>query len=67
MTKSIEITQRDDDKTDYLKLIVRLLNERFTSKESAESRWQLDCLEIAQKLGVRIIVEKDYVAFDFTT
>lgn len=66
MTMSIEITQRDDDKTDYLKLIVKLLNKRFTTQESMELRWQLNCLDVAQELGAKLIVEKDYVAFDFT-
>jgi len=62
----IEIVQKDEDKTDYLKLIVKLLNKRFISEESMELQWGLNCLDIAQKLGGKLIVEKDYVVFDFT-
>ena len=53
MTIEIEIVQRDGDKTDYLKLIVELLNKRFTLPESMELRWQLNCLDVAQELGGR--------------
>lgn len=63
---SIEITQRDENKTNYIKLIVELLNKRFTSPESMELRWELNCLDVAQELGAKLTVEKNYVTFDFT-
>lgn len=66
MTTSIEIVQRDEDKTCYLVLIVKLLNKYFTSPESMELHWGLNCLEVAQELDGRLIVEKNYVVFDFT-
>jgi len=66
MITSIEIVQKDEDKTDYLKLIVELLNKRFTLSESMELRWELNCLDVAQELGAKLTVEKNYIAFDFT-
>ena len=39
MKTSIEIIQLENDKADYLKLIVELLNQRFTTQESMELRW----------------------------
>ena len=50
MKTTIEIIQRDDDKTDYFMLIVEGLNRLFSTKESMELRWELNCLEVVQEL-----------------
>ncbi len=65
MTITIAITQRDDDTTDYLKLVVELLNKRFTTQESVEQRWELNCLDVAQELGGKFGIVDKRVQFDF--
>ncbi len=65
-TTSIEIVQRDTDNIDYLRLIVELLNKRFINQESMNLRWELNCLDVCQELSGKLIVEKNYVIFDFT-
>ncbi len=66
-TMPIEIIQDDTDKTDYLAIIVGKLNKRFTTQEEMESRWMLNCIEIARELNCGITcLPKDYVMFDFS-
>ena len=66
MRTQIEIIQRDNDNTDYLALVVELLNKRFTTQESMEQRWQLNCLDVAQELGGKLEAYLNFVKFDFS-
>jgi hypothetical protein len=66
MKTSIEITQRDNDETDYLALITELLNKRFKTKETMEQRWQLNCLDVCQELGGKLEFCLNSVKFDFS-
>lgn len=51
MSIPIEIIQDEYDKTDYLALIINMLNEKFTTREQMESRFVLNCLEVAESLS----------------
>ena len=66
MKTSIEIIQRDTDETDYLALVIELLNKRFKTKETMEQRWQLNCLEVCQELGGEAEICLNSVKFDFS-
>ena len=67
MKTRIEIIQDDNDHTNYLVLIIELLNKRFTSQESMEQRWQLNCLDVAQELGGTIeTIDTNTTRFRFT-
>ncbi len=62
----IEIIQDDTNKTDYLAVITSMLNERFTTQEQMESRWELNCIEIAQSLGCGVDFVSGSAMFDFS-
>ena len=67
MKTHIEIIQDETDKTDYLKMVIAELNKKFTTQEKMEQRWELSCLEVAQKLGAKVEMEWNLVVFDFST
>lgn len=66
MVTTIKIIQKDNDKCDYTKAIVELLNKRFTSVESMEQNFKKHCLDVAQELCGQLIIDQDVITFDFS-
>ena len=58
-TPTIEVMQPRHDGSDYLNKIINLLNDRFTTQESMEMRFQDHCMDIAEELGAKRLTFDD--------
>ena len=62
----VEIIQNESDTADRLKSVVAALNERFTTREQMEFRFEVHCESVARQLGAQILFKAESVLFNFT-